>query len=55
MLSVPPDDVNIFSLIDVRERMLDVRFAVHGGASFLQPEKMHGYLAAHKQKVGRLS
>lgn len=54
MLSVPPDDVNIFSLIDVRERMLDVRFAVHGGPSFLQPEKMHGYLAAHKQKVGRL-
>lgn len=54
MLSVPPDDVNIFSLIDVRERTLDVRFAVHGGPSFLQPEKMHGYLAAHKQKVGGL-
>lgn len=51
MLSVPPDDVNIFSLMDVKERMLDVRFAVHGGSSFLQPEKMHGYLAAHKQKV----
>ncbi|KAF3686954.1 Neural-cadherin Cadherin-N [Channa argus] len=50
MLSVPPDDVNVFSLIDVKERMLDVRFAVHGGPSFLQPEKMHGYLAAHKQK-----
>uniref|UniRef100_A0A1A8SAM0 Uncharacterized protein n=1 Tax=Nothobranchius rachovii TaxID=451742 RepID=A0A1A8SAM0_9TELE len=31
--------------------MLDVRFAVHGGPSFLQPEKMHGYLAAHKQKL----
>lgn len=52
MLSVPPDDVNIFSLIDVKDRMLDVRFAVHVGPSFLQPEKMHGYLAAHKQKVG---
>lgn len=52
MLSVPPDDVNIFSLMDVKDRMLDVRFAVHGGPSFLQPEKMHGYLAAHKQKVG---
>lgn len=51
MLSVPPGDVNIFSLMDVKERMLDVRFAVHGGPSFLQPEKMHGYLAAHKQKV----
>lgn len=52
MLSVPPDDVNIFSLTDVKDRMLDVRFAVHVGSSFLQPEKMHGYLAAHKQKVG---
>lgn len=52
MLSVPPDEVNIFSLMDVKERMLDVRFAVNGGSSFLQPEKMHGYLAAHKQKVG---
>lgn len=31
--------------------MLDVRFAVRVGPSFLQPEKMHGYLAAHKQKV----
>uniref|UniRef100_A0A671U276 Si:ch211-186j3.6 n=1 Tax=Sparus aurata TaxID=8175 RepID=A0A671U276_SPAAU len=51
MLSVPPDDVNIFSLMDVKERMLDVRFAVQGGPSFLQPEKMHGYLAAHKQKL----
>uniref|UniRef100_A0A3Q2PUG4 Si:ch211-186j3.6 n=1 Tax=Fundulus heteroclitus TaxID=8078 RepID=A0A3Q2PUG4_FUNHE len=51
MLSVPPDEVNIFSLMDVKERMLDVRFAVNGGPSFLQPEKMHGYLAAHKQKL----
>uniref|UniRef100_A0AAQ5YDQ5 Uncharacterized protein n=1 Tax=Amphiprion ocellaris TaxID=80972 RepID=A0AAQ5YDQ5_AMPOC len=51
MLSIPPDDVNVFSLMDVKERMLDVRFAVHGGPTFLQPEKMHGYLAAHKQKL----
>lgn len=54
MLSVPTDSVNVFSLTDVKERMLDVRFAVHVGVSFLLPEKMHGYLAAHKQKVGRL-
>uniref|UniRef100_A0A3Q3XD46 Uncharacterized protein n=1 Tax=Mola mola TaxID=94237 RepID=A0A3Q3XD46_MOLML len=51
MLSVPPDDVNIFSLMDVKDQMLDVRFAVHVGPSFLQPEKIHGYLAAHKQKL----
>lgn len=52
MLSVPSDDVNVFSLMEVKDRMLDVRFAVHVGPNFLQPEKMHGYLAAHKQKVG---
>ncbi|XP_068167737.1 neural-cadherin [Antennarius striatus] len=51
MLSVPSDDVNIFSLMDVKERMLNVHFAAFGGLSFLQPEKMHGYLAAHKQKL----
>lgn len=54
MLSVNTDSVNVFSLTDVKERMLDVRFAVHMGVSFLLPEKMHGYLAAHKQKVGPL-
>ena len=53
MLYVPPDDINIFSLMDVKVQMLDVRFAVHGGATFLQPEKIHGYLTAHKQKVSR--
>ncbi|XP_019740005.1 neural-cadherin [Hippocampus comes] len=55
MLSVSPSDVNVFGLSDVPGRMLDVRFAVRAGgtaATFLRPEKMHGYLAAHKQKVG---
>nr|XP_043886785.1 putative neural-cadherin 2 [Solea senegalensis] len=51
MLSVPPDGINVFSLMDVRERMLDVRFAVHAAESFLRAERMHGYLAAHKQKL----
>lgn len=55
MLSVPADSINIFSLTEVKGRMLDVRFAVQVGASFLLPEKMHGYLAAHKQKVGGLT
>lgn len=55
MLSVPTDSINVFSLADVKERMLDVRFAVNMGISFFLPEKIHGYLAAHKQKVGRLS
>uniref|UniRef100_A0A8C1J2C5 Si:ch211-186j3.6 n=1 Tax=Cyprinus carpio TaxID=7962 RepID=A0A8C1J2C5_CYPCA len=50
MLSVGADDVNIFSLVEVRHRILDVRFSVHG-ALFLKAEKVHGYLAAHKQKL----
>ncbi|KAG5849366.1 hypothetical protein ANANG_G00109570 [Anguilla anguilla] len=37
-------------LLDVRERTLDVRFAVKG-APYLRPERLHGYLAAHKQKL----
>ena len=52
LVSVAVEDVNVFSLMDVRERMLDVRFAVTGGAPYVRPEKLHGYLAAHKQKVG---
>uniref|UniRef100_A0A8C2GD54 Si:ch211-186j3.6 n=1 Tax=Cyprinus carpio TaxID=7962 RepID=A0A8C2GD54_CYPCA len=50
MLSVGADDVNIFSLVEVRHRILDVRFSVNG-APFLKAEKVHGYLAAHKQKL----
>ncbi|KAJ8343652.1 hypothetical protein SKAU_G00309810 [Synaphobranchus kaupii] len=50
MLPTSPDNINIFGLMDVRERTLDVRFSVHG-TPFLRPEKLHGYLAAHKQKL----
>ncbi|KAK1802224.1 hypothetical protein P4O66_021889 [Electrophorus voltai] len=50
MLSVGTDDVNVFSLVEVRDRTLDVRFNVHGSL-FLRPERLHGYLAAHKQKL----
>ncbi|KAI1904104.1 hypothetical protein AGOR_G00002230 [Albula goreensis] len=50
MLSTTADNINIFSLMEVRERTLDVRFSVHS-VPFLRPEKIHGYLAAHKQKL----
>lgn len=50
MLSVGADDVNIFSLIEVRDRTLDVRFSVQS-IPFQRAERLHGYLAAHKQKV----
>ncbi len=50
MLSVGADDINIFSLVEVRHRTLDVRFSIHS-TPFLRAERVHGYLAAHKQKV----
>lgn len=50
MLSVGVDDINIFSLVEVRHRTLDVRFSIHS-TPFLRAERVHGYLAAHKQKV----
>lgn len=50
MLNVRPENLNIFSLSEPRARMLDVRVAMQGAPS-LRPEKLHGYLAAHKQKV----
>ncbi|XP_036440182.1 neural-cadherin [Colossoma macropomum] len=50
MLSVGPDDINIFSLMEVRDRIVDVRFSVHS-SPFLRAERLHGYLAAHKQKL----
>ncbi|XP_006641450.3 neural-cadherin [Lepisosteus oculatus] len=50
ILLVNPDNVNVFSLINVKERMMDVRFSVHG-STYLRPEKLHGYVAAYKQKL----
>ncbi|XP_066511028.1 neural-cadherin-like [Hoplias malabaricus] len=50
MLSVGQDDINIFSIMEARDRMVDVRFAVHS-TPFLRAERLHGYLAAHKQKL----
>ncbi|KAJ7985830.1 hypothetical protein DPEC_G00344550 [Dallia pectoralis] len=50
MLGTGVSDINVFSLMDVRVRALDVRFAVHGNP-FLKAEKLHGYIAAHKQKL----
>uniref|UniRef100_A0AAY4EQZ0 Uncharacterized protein n=1 Tax=Denticeps clupeoides TaxID=299321 RepID=A0AAY4EQZ0_9TELE len=50
MLSISTNEVNVFSLAEVHPRTLDVRFAVRS-APFLKPEKLHGYMAAHKQKL----
>ncbi|KAL4630306.1 neural-cadherin-like [Arapaima gigas] len=50
MLATSPESINIFSLTETRDRTLDVRFAV-SGAPFMKPERLHGYLAAHKHKL----
>ncbi|XP_062845988.1 neural-cadherin [Trichomycterus rosablanca] len=50
MLSVAAEDVNIFSLVDSHEKTLDVRFSVHS-TPVQRAERLHGYLAAHKQKL----
>lgn len=49
-LSVRSGAINVFSLTDVGLKALDVRFSVHSD-SYLRPEKLHGYLAVHKNKV----
>ncbi|XP_062318494.1 neural-cadherin-like [Osmerus eperlanus] len=49
-LSVKSSSVTIFSLTDVGTGKLDVRFSVFTDV-YLRPEKLHGYLSAHKQKL----
>ncbi|XP_058849785.1 neural-cadherin-like [Acipenser ruthenus] len=46
----PPDNINVFSVMNVKDRRTDVRFSVHG-SSYFRPEKLHGYVAAYKQEL----
>uniref|UniRef100_A0A8C9S0B3 Si:ch211-186j3.6 n=1 Tax=Scleropages formosus TaxID=113540 RepID=A0A8C9S0B3_SCLFO len=50
MLPARPENIIIFGLMEPRDRTLDVRFSVRD-SPFLRPEKLHGYLAAHKHKL----
>lgn len=55
LLQSVPEDVHIFSVGDrsrQREKELNVWFAARG-APYCKPEKLHGYVAAHKAKVMR--
>ncbi|XP_041123428.1 neural-cadherin [Polyodon spathula] len=45
-----PDNINVFSVLNVKDRRTDVRFSVHG-SSYFRPEKLHGYIAAYKQEL----
>uniref|UniRef100_A0A6Q2Y7V5 Uncharacterized protein n=1 Tax=Esox lucius TaxID=8010 RepID=A0A6Q2Y7V5_ESOLU len=49
-LSIRSGAINIFSLTDVTPKTLDVRFSVHSDG-YMRPEKVNGYLAAHKKKL----
>uniref|UniRef100_A0ACB8EA14 Uncharacterized protein n=1 Tax=Sphaerodactylus townsendi TaxID=933632 RepID=A0ACB8EA14_9SAUR len=51
ILSVPHDNVLVFSVMNVDGRQTDVRFAVVNGSSYYRPEKLHGQVAAFKNKV----
>uniref|UniRef100_A0ABM5ETP5 Neural-cadherin-like n=1 Tax=Pogona vitticeps TaxID=103695 RepID=A0ABM5ETP5_9SAUR len=51
ILSVYPEDVIIFSVLNVNGRQTDVRFAVQNGSSYYRPEKLHGQVAAFKNKI----
>ncbi|KAK1161935.1 neural-cadherin-like [Acipenser oxyrinchus oxyrinchus] len=46
----PPDNINVFSVMNVKDRRTDVRFSVHG-SSYFRPEKLHGYIAAYNQEL----
>ncbi|KAJ7311916.1 hypothetical protein JRQ81_006236, partial [Phrynocephalus forsythii] len=51
ILSVYPEDVIIFSVLNINGRQTDVRFAVQNGSSYYRPEKLHGQMAAFKNKI----
>ncbi|XP_039619104.1 neural-cadherin [Polypterus senegalus] len=50
ILSVHPDNVNLFSVLNIRGRNTDLRFSVHS-STYFRPEKLHAYVAAYKQKL----
>ncbi|XP_074864923.1 neural-cadherin-like [Carettochelys insculpta] len=44
-------DITIFSVMNVDGRQTSLRFAVHGDSSYYRPEKLHGEMAAFKNKI----
>uniref|UniRef100_A0A8C3RIH1 Neural-cadherin n=1 Tax=Chelydra serpentina TaxID=8475 RepID=A0A8C3RIH1_CHESE len=51
IFSAHPSDITIFSMMNVDGRQTNLRFAVRGGSSYYRPEKVHGEIAAFKNKV----
>ncbi|XP_077372754.1 neural-cadherin-like isoform X2 [Festucalex cinctus] len=53
-LSVRPGSINIFSIADKGEKTLDIHFYVLSDTGYVQSEKLHGVMAAHKKKLQSL-
>ncbi|XP_065272866.1 neural-cadherin-like [Emys orbicularis] len=51
IFSTHPSDITIFSMMNVDGRQTNLRFAVRGGFSYYRPEKLHGEMAAFKNKI----
>ncbi|CAM4543358.1 unnamed protein product [Lepidochelys kempii] len=51
IFSAHPSDITIFSMMNVDGRQTNLRFAVCGGSSYYRPEKVHGEMAAFKNKI----
>ncbi|XP_048672720.2 neural-cadherin-like [Caretta caretta] len=51
IFSAHPSDITIFSMMNVDGRQTNLRFAVRGGSSYYRPEKVHGEMAAFKNKI----
>ncbi|XP_074824817.1 neural-cadherin-like [Natator depressus] len=51
IFSAHPSDITIFSMMNVDGRQTNLRFAVRGGSSYYRPEKLHGEMAAFKNKI----
>ncbi|KAK7891667.1 hypothetical protein WMY93_023630 [Mugilogobius chulae] len=53
-LSVRTATINIFSIADRGDKVVDIHFYVLTDQSYVRPEKLHGVLAAHKKKLQSL-
>ncbi|XP_072290497.1 neural-cadherin-like isoform X2 [Eucyclogobius newberryi] len=53
-LSVRTASINIFSIEDSGEKLVDIHFYVLTDHGYVHPEKLHGVLAAHKKKLQSL-
>uniref|UniRef100_A0A8C8R7D8 Neural-cadherin n=1 Tax=Pelusios castaneus TaxID=367368 RepID=A0A8C8R7D8_9SAUR len=51
IFSAHPSNITVFSMTNIDGRQTNLRFSVYGGSSYYKPEKLHGEMAAFKNKV----